>query len=139
MSCYIKVILCNILWDKEIKMKTPEDNLIQLQTNKEIISLYKRFLEILEDVYKDNEIMLKKVSEKNGEGFSSSINYFTPQKFEQLRKRILDAGNECDRNLLNFLSFFDSTINVQRVNEAAQHNPQRVIYKKTIFSPPVIL
>lgn len=120
-------------------MKNPEDNLISVMTNKEITRLYKTLLEIIEDLQKDHQIMLAKISDKNGKEFSEAVNYFTQAKYEQIRKRILDSGNECDRNLLNFLSFFDSTINVQRVNEAAQHDASRIIYKKTIYSPPVII
>jgi hypothetical protein len=120
-------------------MNAPEDNLIKVVSDKEITRLYKSLLEIVEDLQKDHQIMLKKVAEKTSQEFADNVNYFTDVKYEQIRKRILDCGNECDRNLLNFLSFFDSTINVQRVNEAAQHQPQRVVYKKTIFSPPVIL
>ena len=117
-------------------MKNPEDNLISVMTGKEITKLYKTLLEIVEDIQKDHEIMLDKVASKTDPEFAANINYFTKAKYEQLRKRILDTGNECDRNINNFLSFFDSTINVQKVNEAAQN---RVIYKKTMISQPVII
>lgn len=117
-------------------MKSPEDNLIAVTTGKEITKLYKTLLEIIEDLQKDHEIMIQKVADKTDIEFASAINYFTKSKYEQIRKRILDNGNECDRNINNFLSFFDSAINVQRVNEAAQN---RVIYKKTMISQPIIL
>lgn len=117
-------------------MKNPEDNLIAVMTGKEITKLYKTLLEIVEDIQKDHEIMLAKVAEKTSPEFANNINYFPKAKYEQLRKRILDTGNESDRNIANFLSFFDSTINVQKVNEAAQ---QRVTTKKTFISQPVIV
>lgn len=117
-------------------MKSPEDNLIALMTNKEITKLYKTLLEIIEDLQKDHDIMMGKVTEKTDAEFAQAINYFPPAKYEQLRKRILDSGNECERGLVNFLSFFDSTVNVERVQEAAK---QKIVYKKTIFSPPIIL
>jgi len=117
-------------------MKNPEDNLISIMISKEVTKLYKTLLEIVEDLQNDHNIMLSKVAEKTNPEFSKTVNYFTHAKYEQIRKRILDNGNECERGLLNFLSFFDSVINVQKVNEVAQ---QKVIYKKTIFSPPVII
>lgn len=121
-------------------MKNPEDNLISVMTNKEITQLYKTLLEIVEDLQKDHEVLMDKVSKKTSPDFANDINYFTKIKYEQLRKRILDSGNECNRNLLNFLSFFDSTINVQRLNEANPTAPKhQVIFKKTIISPPVML
>jgi hypothetical protein len=115
---------------------TPEDNLIQIQSHKEITQLFKTFLEIIEDLQVEHQIMIAKIAEKYGEEFSKNINYFTKEKCEQLRKRILDNGNECERNLVNFLSFFDSTINVEKVQEAAKH---KIITKKTIISQPIIL
>ena len=117
-------------------MNNPEDNLIAIMTNKEITKLYKTLLEIVEDLQKEHDAMMLKVGEKTDKDFVKNVDYFTKAKYEQLRKRILYNGNECERSLINFLSFFDSTINVQRVNEAAQ---QKVVYKKTIFSPPVII
>ena len=117
-------------------MKNPEDNLIVVMTGKEITKLYKTLLEIVEDLQKDHEIMLEKVANKNDLEFANNVNYFTKAKYEQLRKRILDTGNECDRNIANFLSFFDSTINVQKVNEAVQ---QKVSVKKTFVSQPIIV
>lgn len=117
-------------------MKNPEDNLIVVMTNKEVTKLYKTLLEIVEDLQKDHNGMLAKVAEKSGQEFAAAINYFTPEKYEQLRKRILDNGNECERNLISFLGFFDSTINVERVQEAAKH---KIVTKKTIISQPIIL
>ena len=117
-------------------MKNPEDNLITIVTNKEITRLYKTLLEMVEDLKKDHEIMLDKIKEKTNEDFTNSINYFTQAKYDQIRKRILDVGNECDRNLINFLGYFDSAINVKKVEEAAQ---QKAVYKKTIISQPVII
>lgn len=117
-------------------MKNPEDNLIVVMTSKEVTKLYKTLLEIIEDLQKDHDIMLEKVGQKTNPEFASNINYFTKAKYEQIRKRILDTGNECDRNITNFLNFFDSTINVQKVNDAAQ---QKVVFKKTMISQPVIV
>lgn len=117
-------------------MKSPEDNLMVVVTSKEVTKLYKTLLEIIEDLQKDHDIMLAKVAEKAGPDFAKAVNYFTPAKHEQIRKRVLDNGNECERNLIAFLGFFDSTINVDKVNDAAK---QKTVYKKTIFSPPVII
>ena len=117
-------------------MKHPEDNLIDITTDKEIKKLYKTFLEIIEEIQRDHQLMMKRISEKGGEEFSRYIDCFTPERYEQIRKRVLDSGNECNRNLIQFLSFFDSVVNVQRLNEAAQ---QRIISRRTIISPPVIV
>lgn len=117
-------------------MKSPEDNVIAVMTDKEITKLYKTLLEIVEDLQKDHSIMLDKIAKQSGQEFADNINYFTSAKHDQIRKRILDSGNECGRNILNFLSFFDSTLNVQRASELYN---QRIITKKTFISHPVIL
>ena len=118
-------------------MNSPENNLITVFVSKEITSLYKLFLEIIEDLEADNKAMLKKVATQMGEKFTSDVNYFTSEKYEQLRKRILDQGNETSRKLLSFLDFFEFTINAQKVEEAAKQ--KRAIVKKVVISPPVMV
>ena len=118
-------------------MTTPENNLLTVFTAKEVTQLYKTFLEILEDIRTDNKSMLDKVASKTNLQFASDINYFTPDKYEQLRKRILDVGNESSRRLIQFLEFFDFTINKEKVEEAARQ--KRQIVKKVIISGPVFI
>lgn len=118
-------------------MNTPENNLITVFTAKEITLLYKTFLEILEDLKVDNKIMLDKVAAKDGEQFAKDINSFTSDKHEQIRKRILDQGNECSRRLINFLDFFDFTINQAKVEDAAKQ--KRTVVKKVVVNPVVLL
>ena len=116
-------------------MNAPENNLITVFSSKEITLLYKSFLEIVEDIRNDQQIMLKKVALENGEKFAHDINSFTPEKYEQIRKRILDNGNECSRRLINFLDYFDFVINQVKVEEAAKQ--KRQITKKVITCPAV--
>ena len=86
-----------------------ENNLISLQLEKEVTSLFKYYLEELEQLKLD------------------------PEKHEIIRKKILDHGNDTIRNMLLFLGYFDFQINAQKVEDATR---QRVVYKKTIISPP---
>jgi hypothetical protein len=92
----------------------PENNLITVFVSKEITSLYKTFLETLEDIQIENNI--------------------SPEKYERLRKRVLDNGNETSRKILQFIDFFDFTINKEKVEAAAK---QRYVIKKIITSGPV--
>lgn len=113
-------------------METPENNLITVFTSKEITLLYKTLLEIIEDLKNDQKIMLDKVATKNGQEFVTDINPFTTEKFEQIRKRILDSGNECSRRLISFLDFFDFVINKEKVEGMAKQ--KRQIVKKFVTS-----
>lgn len=97
-------------------MNNPENNLITVFVSKEITTLYKSFLETLEDIQAEHQII--------------------PEKYERLRKRILDNGNESSRKILQFLDFFDFTINKEKVEIAAK---QRFITKRFITSGSVEL
>jgi hypothetical protein len=118
-------------------MNTPENNLITVFTAKELTLLYKTFLEIIEDLKKDHQIMVTKIADQHGQQFASDINYFTSEKYEQLRKRVLDQGNECSRRIISFLDFFEFTINNLKVAEAAKQ--KRNIVKKFVTYPPIIV
>jgi hypothetical protein len=89
-----------------------ENNLISLQLEKEVTSLFKYYLEELEQLKLD------------------------PEKHEIIRKKILDHGNDTIRNMLLFLGYFDFQINAKKVEDATK---QRIVYKKTIICPPIIL
>lgn len=117
-------------------MKNPENDLIQVLTHKEITRLYKTFLELIEDIKNNHEILLAKISDKNGPEYAQAVNFFTEQYYEQLRKRVLDSGNDCNRSLLSFLDFFDFTIDKEKVATAAAN---KRIVKKFVTSSSVEL
>jgi hypothetical protein len=112
----------------------PENNLISIQTHKEVTRLYKTFLELIEDIRNDHEVMLKKIVEKYGPEVAKEIDYFTKEKYEHIRKRVLDNGNETARQLLNLLDFYDFTINKEKLEAAAS---QRRLKRKFVTSMPV--
>jgi len=117
-------------------MQNPENNLITIQTHKEITRLYKSFLELIEDIRHDHNAMLQKVESRCGKEASQELNYLDQSKYEQLRKKVLDSGNECARQMINFLDFYDFTINSQKLEAAAS---QRRIVKKFVTSTPLIV
>src|ERR1017187_1331001 len=117
---------------KGIIMENPSTNLIKIQTHKEINSLLKTFLMIIEDIKNNHDIMLKKAQINVDQSYLNDINYFTPQFFEQLRKRVLDFSNDTDRSILAFLDYFDFTINKEKVQEAA--SKQKITKKIVIGS-----
>lgn len=90
----------------------PEDNLIKIQISKEVTALFKFFLEESAELEKD------------------------PQKYAELRKKILSHGNDAIRNLVDFIDYFDFQINTKKVEEASH---RKIVYKKTMFSAPIVL
>jgi len=111
----------------------PEDNLITIFTHKEITNLFKRFLEILEDIKSNQDAMIKKGSANVDSSYLNDINYFTPEFYEQCRKRILDSGNSTERNLLGFLEYFNFQINPEKLKEAASKT--KIIKRISVNSP----
>ena len=93
-------------------MENVENQIIDLQLNKEVTALFKFYLEILEELKLPEE------------------------KHTLLRKRILNHSNDTIRSLLQFINLFDFTVNAQKVQEATK---QRIVFSKTITSQPIIV
>lgn len=72
---------------------------IQFQINRNIISLYKKYFEITEDLYQEHQSLLSKVEEETSSDFSKNIDYFDEKKYNYIRKKILDAGNDAIRTI----------------------------------------
>jgi len=72
---------------------------IKFQYNRNITSLYKKYFEMVADLKQEHEAMLKKVAEKSSEEFIKNIDYFNDDKYNYIRKKILDAGNDAIRNI----------------------------------------
>ncbi len=71
------------------------------QLKRHIISLYKAFLIILEDLEEDHIENFEKLYESlhNYKDLVRQADYFTEEKMSYLRKKVLDAGNNCIRNI----------------------------------------
>ena len=75
---------------------------LSLQSSREVSSLFKMMLIMLEDMKKDHDFHNQKFYENIPEEYHSIINtadHFTVEKVNWIRKRILDQGNESIRNL----------------------------------------
>ena len=65
---------------------------------------------MIEGVQKEHTAMLKKVEQKTSKEFSKNIDYFDDQKYNYLRKKTLDLGNDILRELENNLEMFEIRI-----------------------------
>jgi len=71
-------------------------------SDKEISSLFKIMLIIIEDMKQDHDFHYQKLYDAIPEEYHSIIktaDHFTPDKLSWIRKRILDFGNESIRNM----------------------------------------
>ena len=73
--------------------------LLIFQINRGIVNLYKKYFLIIQDLKQEHEILLEKVAQETSPDFPQKIDYFTEDKYNYIRKKILDAGNDSIREL----------------------------------------
>lgn len=73
-------------------------NYLLFQHHRSIVNLYKRHLEIIEDLKQEHKDFLNKIKNKIPQEELNNIDYFNDQKYNQIRKKILDSGNEVVRD-----------------------------------------
>tara|TARA_B110000285_G_scaffold235018_1_gene314222 strand:- start:1209 stop:1496 length:288 start_codon:yes stop_codon:yes gene_type:complete len=81
-------------------------------SDKEIRSLFKTMLILVEDMQKDHIFHYQKLYDEIPEEYHSVIraaDHFTPDKVAWIRKRILDYGNESVRNMQKEIENFKVT------------------------------
>ena len=78
--------------NKEEEVKKGLEDFVKFQINRKVINLYKTFFIILEDL------------QENGFLKMSSASY------SRVRKKILDGGNDCIREIEDYLEKLDITI-----------------------------
>lgn len=96
-----------------------------------IKSLFKSFLSEIEDIKFNHQKMIEKIQSKTDETFVSNVDYFTEAKFENIRKKVLDQGNDCIREIDSAISYFDCNFNQGNFEKT---NKQTKIIKK-VFAP----
>lgn len=89
--------------------------ILHFQLTRDVTSLYKHYLNALEDLRVEHLEMMKKIANMVSEDKLSALlasDYFTDVKFKHCRKRILDSGNAAIRSigeqLENFTVIFNS-------------------------------
>jgi len=83
---------------------------ILFQLRRNIVVFYKRYLSILEDVSSDHAIFKDRVSAHVPKEFLNNVDYLTPNKYNYIRKKILDGGNEIFRELESSLEKVDFSL-----------------------------
>ena len=86
-------------------------DLLAFQINRNIINLYKRYLNLLEDLQEEHVNMLNKLNKKVDLETLKNVDYFDENKYNYIRKRILDLGNETYREIEKTLEFLEDKNN----------------------------
>ena len=116
----------------EEKDKGDNKDFIDSLIEQRIKILFKKFLSDLEQIHLENKIMLQKVEQKTSKEFADDINSLTEEKFQDLRKKVLDSGNDCYREISSLINCFDLQFNQEKFERITN---SRKIIKKTIFAP----
>lgn len=74
---------------------------LAFQLNRNVVTLYKKLFEIVEDMRQEHQSMLQKIEKKASKDFVDSVNYLDDNKINYIRKKILDSGNDAIRNIEN--------------------------------------
>lgn len=90
--------------DQDPKIK----EFILFQINRNIILLYKRYLNLLEDLQEEHVNMLNKLNKKVDLETLKNVDYFDENKYNYLRKKTLDLGNETVREINKTLDFLNN-------------------------------
>ena len=97
------------------KAKIKEYIIFQFRRN--IINFYKNQLNIIEDLKQDHKQFVHKISTIAPKEHVKNMDYFDVDKYNYIRKKILDGGNEVARELENALNHLDIDLKEQGKNE----------------------
>jgi hypothetical protein len=69
--------------------------------------LYKKYFEITEDLLREHQQYKNRIKKSSLDDMSiiDDLDYFTEERFNQTRKKILDAGNDATREIDKTLEF----------------------------------
>jgi hypothetical protein len=99
-------------------------NVISFQIHRNVVNLYKRYFEITEDLLTEHRLFVSKVQAKlKSSGLDidlKELDYFSEEKFNQIRKKILDAGNDATRELDKALEFVDINLKQKKQDEQSE-------------------
>ena len=74
------------------------------QIHRNIVNLYKNHLSMVEDLKSDHSLMLSKLEKEVPKNILENVDYFSEEKYNYIRKKTLDIGNDAIRDFDKHLS-----------------------------------
>lgn len=96
---------------KEKKVYTSQEEefrdyfIFQFQRN--VVNFYKRHLTVIEDMATEHSVMMRKLEDHVDPKILKNIDYFNKEKYNYIRKKTLDAGNEVIRDFEKNIDLLD--------------------------------
>ena len=82
--------------------------ILTFQVHRNVINLYKRYLNLVEDLQEEHIAMLNKLNKKIDLETLKNVDYFDENRYNYVRKKVLDLGNETIREINKSLDFFEN-------------------------------
>lgn len=82
----------------KVSTSDPLKAYIVFQHHRNTTNLYKAHLGIVQDIYEDHALMIKKLEQYVPAEALENLNYLTDKKYNYIRKKTLDLGNEAIRD-----------------------------------------
>ena len=95
---------------------------VLFQMHRNIVNLYKKYIVITEDLRNEHLKFLHKLEETNPRDSLQKIEYFDDFKYNYIRKKILDAGNDVIRDLERNFEMIEVGISPEYLEKAALDN-----------------
>lgn len=95
---------------EELDKRNTVRGIISFQIHRNITNLYKKYFEISEDLLEEHKLFIARLKELDDVSKVDVIDYFTEEKYNSIRKKILDAGNDSIREIEKAFEFIDITI-----------------------------
>jgi len=90
--------------------------LFQLQRN--IVNLYKSYIILSEDLHREHQVFLKKLEDSGvSKELIKKLDYFDDSKYTYIRKRVLDLGNEINRDLEKYFNLLNVDLNKDELHQ----------------------
>ena len=82
-----------------------KEDIVEFQIKKNVIGLYKSFLIILEDLGIQHDRNFNKLLDAlpDDRSLIEQADYFDDELMSHIRKKVLDNGNDCLRNILEII------------------------------------
>ena len=90
---------------------------VSFQIHRHIVNLYKKYIVIAEDLHQEHQNFTHKVQDATSNTFVKNIDYFDEKKYNYVRKKILDAGNETIRDVEKIFDVLDVSLDSQKMDE----------------------
>ena len=101
----------------KLEKGNPVKEIISFQIHRNITNLYKKYFEISEDLLEEHRIFVARLKDLDDVSKVDSIDYFTEEKYNNIRKKILDAGNDVVRELERTLDFVEIELKQNKEDE----------------------